>query len=110
MIGSTVKGRFFPSFHELGATHATRAAVYHFGHVSSQRPSQTLLLNSSRAGIDQPVSGGLGSCGAAQQLSAAGATYMGEEVTDDIRIVHEMRKDRERVVVAPGISSAIFKE
>jgi hypothetical protein len=35
---------------------------------------------------------------------------MGEEVTDDIRIVHEMPKDRERVVVAPGISSAIFKE
>jgi hypothetical protein len=37
-------------------------------------------------------------------------TYMGEEVTDDIRIVNEMRKDRELVVGVPGISSAIFKQ
>jgi hypothetical protein len=35
---------------------------------------------------------------------------MGEEVTDDIRIVNEMRKDRELVVGVPGISSAIFKQ
>jgi len=35
---------------------------------------------------------------------------MGEEVTDDIGIVNEMRKGPERVVGTPGISSAIYKE
>jgi hypothetical protein len=47
------------------------------------------------------------SCGAARQPVL---THTGEEVTDDIRRVNEMQKDRERIVGAPATSSAIFKE
>jgi hypothetical protein len=40
----------------------------------------------------------------------SGLSFRHTQVTDDIRIVNEMRKDRARVVGVPGISSAIFKQ